>query len=71
MIALVADCIRRARAAGKHAGILITPGRMLDAALEAGADLVFIGGDVTELAGAWPKIRASVPAKPKIAVVQH
>jgi 2-keto-3-deoxy-L-rhamnonate aldolase RhmA len=61
MITLVADCVRRARAAGKHAGILVTPGGMLDAALDAGANLVFVGGDYTELTAAWPRLLASVP----------
>src|SRR5439155_16562558 len=35
MIEIVTDCVRRARAAGKHAGILVPPGRMLQAAVEA------------------------------------
>ena len=63
MIALVADIIRRARAAGKHAGILVAPGPMLDACLEAGADLVIIGGDITDLANAWRGLLAKVPAQ--------
>ncbi len=62
LIDIVSDCVRRARAAGKHVGILVTPGRMLDAAIEAGCDLVFCGGDVTELSVAWPRLLASIPA---------
>lgn len=52
-IGTVADTIRRARGAGKHAGILVAPGPMLDAALAAGADLVFCAGDINDLAKAW------------------
>ncbi len=62
LIDIVSDCVRRARAAGKHAGILVTPGRMLDAAINAGCDLVFCGGDVTELSVAWPRLLATLPA---------
>ncbi|MCA1659178.1 MAG: hypothetical protein LC642_01355, partial [Verrucomicrobiaceae bacterium] len=62
LIDIVSDCVRRARAAGRHAGILVTPGRMLDAAINAGCDLVFCGGDVTELSVAWPRLLATIPA---------
>jgi 2-keto-3-deoxy-L-rhamnonate aldolase RhmA len=67
MIELVTDCVRRARAAAKHAGILVPPGRMLDAALAAGCDLVFYGGDVSDLSIAWPALLASVPLRPPVA----
>jgi 2-keto-3-deoxy-L-rhamnonate aldolase RhmA len=63
MVAIVTDCIRRARAAGKHAGILVPPGRMLNAAIEAGCDLVFCCGDASDLSVAWKRLLASVPAK--------
>jgi 2-keto-3-deoxy-L-rhamnonate aldolase RhmA len=62
MIAIVTDCIRRARAAGKHAGILVPPGRMLNAAIDAGCNLVFCCGDVSDLSVAWRRLLASVPA---------
>jgi len=69
MIELVTDCVRRARSLGKHAGILVTPGPLLDAAIEAGCDLVFCGGDFTELATAWPRLLSSIKghsmARPK------
>ena len=55
LIRTATDCIRRARGAGKHAGILTGPGPMLDAAIEAGCDLVFCAGDIMDLATAWPK----------------
>jgi 2-keto-3-deoxy-L-rhamnonate aldolase RhmA len=63
MIELVRDCVQRARAAGKHAGILVPPGPMLQAAIEAGCDLVFYGGDVSDLSAAWPTLLRSVPTR--------
>jgi 4-hydroxy-2-oxoheptanedioate aldolase len=63
LIAIVVDCIKLARQRGLHAGILVGPGPMLDASLKAGCDLAFIGGDVTQLAAAWPKLLASVLGK--------
>ena len=53
LIALVAETIQRARACGKHAGILVAPGPLLDAALAAGCDLFFCGGDVNDLVRVW------------------
>jgi 2-keto-3-deoxy-L-rhamnonate aldolase RhmA len=63
MVRVVCDCVRRARAAGKHVGILVPPGKLLDAAVEAGCDLLYYGGDVTELSMAWPLLLNRVPAK--------
>jgi 2-keto-3-deoxy-L-rhamnonate aldolase RhmA len=60
LIGVVCDCIRRARACGLHAGILVPPGKMLDAAIACGCDLMFYGGDVAELGNAWPKLLAAV-----------
>lgn len=60
MIETVVSCLRRARSAGKLAGILVPPGPMLTAAIEAGCNLVFVGGDVTQLAVAWSKLLDSV-----------
>src|SRR5256885_5720930 len=56
MIDIVTSCVRRARAAGKHAGILVPPGRMLQAAVEAGCDLVFYCGDVSDLGTTWMRL---------------
>lgn len=53
LIGLVVETIRRARACGKHAGILVAPGPMLDAALAAGCDLYFCGGDINDLVRVW------------------
>lgn len=63
IIDIVTDCIRRARKAGKHAGILVAPGALLTAALEAGCDLAFFAGDVMNLATAWPQVLAAVKTK--------
>ena len=52
-IALVADVIRRARACGKHAGILVAPGPLLDATRAAGCDFFFCAGDINDLARTW------------------
>ena len=56
-------CMRRAKEAGKYTGVLVAPGALLNAMLEAGVDLVLCGGDVVELASAWPKLMASVSPK--------
>jgi len=61
LIDIVSKCIRTARERGLHAGILVGAGPMLDSALAGGCDLVFCGGDVTELAAVWPKLLESVP----------
>lgn len=53
-------CIRTARACGKHAGIVTGPGKLLDAALEAGCDLAFVGSDAGTLAIAWAHLLESV-----------
>lgn len=63
VIDAVVGVIRKARAMGKHAGILAAPGPLLDASFEAGVDLVFASSDITELAGAWRKLLASLPGK--------
>ncbi|MBN1343813.1 MAG: hypothetical protein JXQ73_14110 [Phycisphaerae bacterium] len=63
LIDTVTDCIRKARRMGKHAGILVSPGAMLEAALDAGADLIFCGGDITDLAKAWRGLLARLQGK--------
>ncbi len=56
VIGAVAEIIRKARAALKHAGILAAPGPLLDAALEADADLIFVGNDIADLATSWRRL---------------
>jgi 2-keto-3-deoxy-L-rhamnonate aldolase RhmA len=63
LIEIVTDCVRRARLAGKHVGILVPPGRLLEAAIDAGCDLVFFAGDASNLSVAWKSLLTSVPAK--------
>lgn len=50
---IVTTCIRTARAAGKHAGLLVAPGPLLDAALAAGADLCIVGSDIGAMIQVW------------------
>jgi 2-keto-3-deoxy-L-rhamnonate aldolase RhmA len=64
VLSTVSEVIRKARSLGKHAGILAMPGPLLSAALEAGADLVFAGSDITNLAAVWKSLLQSLPASP-------
>jgi 4-hydroxy-2-oxoheptanedioate aldolase len=59
-IALVCDVMRRTRAAGKHAGILVAPGPLLTACREAGCDFFFCAGDINDLGRAWREILSQV-----------
>ena len=60
LIAVACDCIRRARLAGRLTGILVGPGPLLSAAIEAGCNLSFVGGDFTNLIPAWKKLLETV-----------
>ena len=60
LIEVACDCIRRARAAGRLTGILVGPGPLLSAAIEAGCNLCFFGGDYTNLIPAWQKLLETV-----------
>jgi 2-keto-3-deoxy-L-rhamnonate aldolase RhmA len=59
-IAFVADLMRRARACGVHAGILVAPGPMLEATRASGCDFFFCAGDINDLARTWKGILAGV-----------
>jgi 4-hydroxy-2-oxoheptanedioate aldolase len=63
VISEIERIIRRARSLGKHAGILAMPGPLLDASLAAGADLVFAGSDITNVATAWKSLLAALPGR--------
>jgi 2-keto-3-deoxy-L-rhamnonate aldolase RhmA len=63
LVETVIGCIRRARSAGKHAGILVSPGPLLNAALTAGCDLVIGGGDITGLVTSWRGLLGSLPSE--------
>ncbi len=60
VIAKVVDCLTRGRDAGKLTGIMVPPGPLLDASIEAKANLVIYGGDLMNLAAVWPGLLASV-----------
>ena len=55
MLETVASTIGRARAAGKHAGLLGPP-QLLQAGLAAGADFFFCGNDITALRTTWVEL---------------
>jgi 2-keto-3-deoxy-L-rhamnonate aldolase RhmA len=61
LISTITSCIRTARSAGLHVGVAVGLGPLLDAALQAGADLVFCGSDVATLIEPWRQIIASLP----------
>ena len=53
VISVVTDIVQKARGHGLHAGILVTPGPLFEAAIAAGGDFLFCGGDVADLVTAW------------------
>ena len=56
LIETVTNVITRARAAGKRAGILVPPGKLFDAVVDAGAQLIVVGSDVANLKIAWAEL---------------
>jgi len=64
LIATVESIMRMARALGKHAGLVVGPGPLLDAALVAGCDLTYCGSDVGSLSSAWQRLLAKIPSQP-------
>jgi 2-keto-3-deoxy-L-rhamnonate aldolase RhmA len=56
IIHIVAQCVRTAREYKRHAGIMVGQGPMLDAAVAAGADLLFVGSEMGELAVQWAQL---------------
>ena len=63
LIATVQQSVQIARSHNKHVGILTSPGPLLDAALEAGCDFIFAGGDITNLAKCWKELLATLPTR--------
>lgn len=53
LITLVRDCIRRIRARNLMAGIYTGEGPLLQAALQAGADLCIVAGDIAAVVETW------------------
>ena len=56
LIDTVLQIIRQAHDAGKTTGILVGPGPLLEAAIEAGCQLLIVGGDVADLTSAWSQL---------------
>ena len=56
VIDTVTGCIRKARGAGKVGGIMAGPGPLLDAVIEAGANLIYYAGDIMDLAPRWREL---------------
>jgi 2-keto-3-deoxy-L-rhamnonate aldolase RhmA len=61
LINTITGCIHTARSAGLHAGVAVGQGPLLDAALQAGADLAYCISDVATLIEPWRQIIASLP----------
>ncbi len=53
LIRCATDCIRRARKAGKLAGILTGPGTLVASAVEAGCNLCFCASDIGAARSVW------------------
>lgn len=58
LIEIVSKVVRTARSAGKLVGIMVAPGPLLNAAIDAGAQFVIVGGDIADLSVAWQKLLA-------------
>lgn len=58
VVALVVDCIRRIRKAGKAAGFLTTSKKLIDAYTEAGSQMIGVGLDALLLAQATSALAA-------------
>jgi 4-hydroxy-2-oxoheptanedioate aldolase len=56
VIEAATHCIRQARKAGKHGGVMAAPGPLAQAAEEAGADLMFYGSDLSILINGFRSI---------------
>jgi 2-keto-3-deoxy-L-rhamnonate aldolase RhmA len=60
LIKIVTNVIRTARQARKLVGIMVAPGALLNAALDAGAQLVIVGGDIADVSLAWQKLLGNI-----------
>ena len=65
LIATVERVIQTARSAGKHAGLVMAPGPMLEAAVGAGCDLMYCGTDLASLVTSWESLLKSLPQPEK------
>lgn len=66
VIATVESVVRTARSLGKHAGVVIGPGPMLDAAIAAGCDLTYCGSDIGSMTASWKCLLETVPSSPAL-----
>ena len=64
LIATVESVVRTARSLGKHAGVVVSPGAMLDAAFAAGCNLTYCSSDLASLTSSWKTILQAVPSQP-------
>ncbi|MCA9231818.1 MAG: hypothetical protein KDA57_14300 [Planctomycetales bacterium] len=64
LIATVQSVIHTARSSGKHAGIVVSPGPLLEAAIAAGCDLTYCGSDLGSLTSSWNQVLQTVPSQP-------
>jgi len=62
LIQCATDCIRRARGAGKLAGILTGPGALLEAAVEAGCNFCITASDIDAARTVWSRTLSTVQA---------
>ena len=62
LIETVSEVVSRAVAAGKRVGTLVPQGKLFEAVIEAGAQLVIVGGDVANLKVAWSNLLKSCRA---------
>jgi 2-keto-3-deoxy-L-rhamnonate aldolase RhmA len=60
LVEIVTNVVRTARKAGKMVGIMVAPGPLLKAAIDAGAQLVIVGGDIADVSTAWQKLLSNV-----------
>jgi 4-hydroxy-2-oxoheptanedioate aldolase len=63
LIEVVTNCIKTAKAAKLHPAILVTPGPLLDAALQAGADMIIAGCDISDMATVWEPLLEKLPSQ--------
>ncbi len=60
LIEIVLSCMRKTQTAGKRTGLLAPAGPLQDAALAAGLDMLFCGGDYGDLVPAWSALLSRV-----------
>ena len=64
VIATVESVVRTARANGKHAGVVVSPGPMLDTAIAAGCNLAYCSSDLACMMSHSKQLLEQVPNRP-------